>query len=416
MLSPKPATDWGPITRLLFRFFFAYWVLFIVPLPPLWLVLVPWIGRNVFHVEARVHYWFQAFNGGGDTVFNYVQVFCTIMLAAIVAAVWSVLDRKRADYMRLHLWLRVLVRFFLAAAMLVYGGGKIIPDQFPSPSLENLVRPAGETLRVEFLWMFMGASASYTIFTGAAEMLGGLLLTCRRTTLLGALICIGVLANVFMLNLGYDVPVKIFSFHLLGMAVFLAAPDLRRLANLVLFNRATEAALVRPLFARRWLHRAALGFRTILIVSLTALSLFLSYFDQTHYGDWAPRPPLYGIWEVSEFKTDGNIRPPLLTDGSRWRWVIVPQEGPLCIQLMDDSRHHYTLKLDASMRTIALARRNDPTWKGLLSYRGPESEHLSLEGAFGGSHVQAQLHKVDASRFLLVRHGFHWVHEPSFED
>jgi len=41
----------------------------------------------------------------------------------------------------------------------------------------------------------MGASASYTIFTGAAEMLGGILLTMRRTTLLGALVCIDVLGS-----------------------------------------------------------------------------------------------------------------------------------------------------------------------------------------------------------------------------
>lgn len=54
------------------------------------------------------------------------------------------------------------------------------------------------------LWNFIGASAAYTIFTGVAEVLGGLLLVARRTALLGALVCIGVMSNVVLLNFSYD--------------------------------------------------------------------------------------------------------------------------------------------------------------------------------------------------------------------
>ena len=83
----------------------------------------------------------------------------------------------------------------------------------------------------------MGASESYNVFTGAGEILGGLLLTTRRTTLLGAIVSLGVLGHVAMLNFSYDVPVKLFSLHLLAMAVFLIAPDLRRLATMFLMIR-----------------------------------------------------------------------------------------------------------------------------------------------------------------------------------
>jgi hypothetical protein len=410
----KTTTDWPPATRVLFRFAFAYLVLFIMPLPPLWLALVPWVGRQVFRVDASVRYWFQAFNGGGDTTFHYVQVFCTFVVAVAVTAVWTVVDRKRTNYVRLHEWIRAFIRFILATVLFVYGGGKLIPDQFPNPPLESLIRPAGEALPVEFLWTFMGASASYTIFTGAAEMLGGILLTMRRTTLLGALICIGVLGNVFMLNVGYDVPVKVLSFHLLVMAVFLAAPDLGRLANFFLLNRTVEPAVIRPRFARPWLNRSVLVFRTVVVIILAGLSLFVSWFHQTYYGDWAPRPPLYGIWEVSEFASDGNVRPPLLTDAERWRRVIFPQEGPVCIQFMDDSRKRYTLALDPGTRKLTLTRQ-DPTWKAKLSYQELDSGQLVLEGTLNGQQIRAKLQPADGDRFLLVRNGFHWVHEPSLD-
>src|SRR5690348_15350052 len=122
ILFTKTPIGWDPLTRVLFRFVFAYWVLFIIPLPPVWLAIVPWVGRHVFQVDASVRYWFQAFNGAGDTTFHYVQVFCTLVLAAAVATIWTVLDRKHSNYVRLHDWLRVVIRFFLAAAMFVYGG------------------------------------------------------------------------------------------------------------------------------------------------------------------------------------------------------------------------------------------------------------------------------------------------------
>ncbi len=407
--------DWGPAPRLLFRFVVVYLVLFLVPLPPLWLALVPRVGRHVFHVDASVRYWFQAFSGAGDTTFHYVQVFCVLVLSAATAAVWTVLDRNRLNYERLHDRLRIVVRFFLALAMFVYGGGKLIPDQFPRPALEDLVQPVGQTEPVTLLWTFMGASASYTIFTGAAEMLGGLLLTSRRTTLLGALVCIGVLANVLMLNLGYDVPVKLLSLHLLVMAVFMAAPDLGRLANLFLLNRPVEPAALRPLFVRPWLNRVTLVVRTVLVVTLAGLSLFVSYFHQRYYGDWAPRPPLYGIWDVSEFESEGKDRPPLLTDTGRWRRVIIPQEGPLCIQLMDDSRRRYGLEVDADTGRLALTRIQDPTQQAAFSYQEVEPGLLALEGTLDGCKVRARLRRADESRIPLVSHGFHWVHEPSFD-
>ena len=42
----------------------------------------------------------------------------------------------------------------------------------------------------------------------------------------GAILCVLVLSNVFALNIAYNVNVKLFSFNLLLMAIFLAAPEI----------------------------------------------------------------------------------------------------------------------------------------------------------------------------------------------
>jgi hypothetical protein len=77
-----------------------------------------------------------------------------------------------------------------------------------------------------------------------------LLLTARRTTFLGASVSFGVLSHVAVLNFSYDVSVKLFSLHLLAMALFLIAPDLGGIARMFVLNRPADSTLIRPLLCR----------------------------------------------------------------------------------------------------------------------------------------------------------------------
>ena len=415
---------WGLAQKVLLRFAFCYLVLYNLPFPldyvflstnvakpyqDLWNFIVPWVGEDLFNVDPSV-----LPNGSGDTTYNYVQVFCFLMLALAATAIWTFLDRKRANYARLHEWLRVYVRFALALTMIGYGAAKVIPSQFPAPSLDRLLQPYGDSSPMGLLWTFMGASLTYSVFGGLSEMLGGLLLISRRTTLLGALVSIGVMTNVVLLNFSYDVPVKLFSSHLLLMAIFLTLPDLRRLANLLVFNRRVEPAEIQPLFRRKWLQRGALALRTVFFVGFAIFLLNQAYQGTKQYGSRAPKPPLYGIWNVEDFVMDGQARPPLITDEARWRRVVFDYPGVIAIQLMGDSRQRYRLALDAGKKSLALTKRDDPKWQSRLSYRQPEPQFLAMEGTFDGHKVQARLRRVDESKFLLVSRGFHWINEYPF--
>src|SRR6185369_17105359 len=135
---------------------------------------------------------------------------------------------------RLHRHVYTYLRFYVASAMFSYGIQKVIPAQFLPLSLDRLVQTYGSSSPMGLLWTFMGASPAYEMFAGAAELLAGLLLIFRRTALLGALVTIGVMSNVVALNLAFDASIKIYASHLLLMAVFLAAPDARKLAGFFL--------------------------------------------------------------------------------------------------------------------------------------------------------------------------------------
>jgi len=420
----KDNPEWGPVQRALFRFLFSYLVLYSFPFPlnvipvygeildpsykEIWRTVVPWVGEHVLGVEVR-----SRLSAGGDSTYTYVLLFCSLILALAATAVWMLLDRRRVNDARLHAWLRVYVRFVLAAAMLRYGAEKVIPEQFGTPFPSELLQPIGASSPMRLLWTFMGASIPYVIFTGAAEMLGGLLLAARRTTLLGALVCIGVLSNVVLLNLSYDVPVKLYSSHLLLMAIVLAAPDLRRLASLFVWNRRVPPAEQRPLFASRQGNRAALVFRTVFILYVTVAALHESHENKGQFADTATRQRLYGIWEVEELAVDGAVRPLLVTDETLWRRLVFEWPGAIGIQYAHETEiRDYELRLDPGPHRYTLCC--DPEWKASISFQQVEPDVLALEGTVDGKPIRGRFRRLDNSRFPLLSRGFHWINERPF--
>lgn len=245
----------------------------------------------------------------------------------------------------------------------------------------------------------MGSSPLYESFTGLAEVLGGVLLLIPRTVLLGSLVCIADTAMVFLLNLSYDVPVKIYSFHYLVMAVFLAAPDLRRLADLFLFNRPVAPARTTPLFVRRKLDRAVqlllflFGVYTIVTGAIGSLERY----QRQH----APPPPLYGAWNAEEITLDGKDG---LLDPDGWRRLVFEKPDAVTVELMRGDRKACALMVDQAARRMTIAPQKLPGWRAELSYAEPEADVLVLEGTVDGRRLRARMRKIK-----FVEEKFHWV-------
>ena len=268
-LTTTPS-QWTRPQKWLFRFIAAYLFWYIFPFPitslpllealsqpinDIWNSISLWLGNDILQLEQTIS---TKMNGSGDKTIDYLINLSIILMSITTTIIWSILDRKRANYDALLYWLEVLVRYYLAATLISYGGAKIFKTQFPFPGLHRLIQPYGESSPMGLAWTFMGYSPSFNYFTGFGEAISGFLLFFRRTKVLGAFIGISVMSTIVMMNFGYDIPVKLYSSNLLLMLVLLLVSDGKRILNFFLLNKTVEPTKqVKPL-ANEKLHYAGL--------------------------------------------------------------------------------------------------------------------------------------------------------------
>ncbi|HME36084.1 MAG TPA: hypothetical protein VKF84_12680 [Candidatus Sulfotelmatobacter sp.] len=419
---------WGLASRVAFRFCFVYLGLFCLttaaiarlfttgwinpatlrPLRP----LIFWTAAHILHVRATLA--FEGNSGSQDDMFGWVLAFCLLVISVPATGIWSILDRRRENYVTLHKWFRLFIRFSLAGLMLSYGMFKVIPVQMPFPPLARLVKYFGDFSPMGVLWSSMGAAPAYEIFTGCAEVFGGLLLIVPRTAMLGALVCLAEMIQVFVLNMTYDVPVKLFTFHFILLALFLLAPDLPRLINFFFLNRTTAPPAQAQLFSTRRANRIALTVQILFGLWLVGMNAYGERQSWYKYGGGQPKSPLYGIWEVDQQTIDGQLRSPLLTDYGRWRRVIFDSPTRVAFQRIDDSFARYAATINVEDKTLVLNDDADKTWKANFTFARNAPDQLTLDGNMDGHETRLQLRLVDLNKFVLINRGFHWIQESRF--
>ncbi len=353
----------SPVTakRIAFRFLFLYFLLFFLTIP---------------------------FSGLADTRLRWWLCLGSGIVAGVVAVVSAALGWGRDRDDELSSGLRLLLRFALAVVMISSGIERLIPVQMPPPGPFDLLRRLGELNAMGLLWTFLGASKAFQSFTGAAGLVGGLLLLAPRTALLGALISGANLLMAVALSLCYDLPFKLYLFHLLLMSVLLIAPDLRRLMDLVLLNRIVEPAVEPPLSARGRLAQALLVLICLGVIGWSSQDAVRRYrlLDP-------PRPPLYGVWTVEDVagaSADAGVR--------QWRWVVFEDPGALDAVLKVGTRQRHALDLDWQGKRMVLDHRVE------LKLSEPEADVLVLSGLLNDQPMRARLR-----RMRLTTPWFHWI-------
>lgn len=433
-----PPPRWSLPTRIAFRFFFVYVLLFFLSesrimygllgvlgseLPAdaqtrqYYTVrpLVTWVADHILHVEAPLIEPVLS----GDQAFFWVLTLCWLAIALLVTTVWTALDRRRPHHETLYKWFFVVVRMCLAAQLFTYGFAKVFPLQMSLP-LTRLVEPFGDFGMQNVLWTQVGSSQPYEILLGCAEVTAAILLVIPRTALLGALLATVEMTQVLILDTTYQVPVKLFTFNLILLSLILVAPHAKRLAAFFVSDRAVGPSAQPRLFRTRRALRLALAGQLLFGAWLAGSQVHEDWKRWDVVGTSGPKPPLYGIWNVVRFQADGQDRPPLTTDAERWNRLIVDtmhpyQSGPVSSQRMDGSIVDYAATFAPAKPAITLARAGDPGWSGRLTFARPAQDELTLDGVLGKEKVHIELEKVDLDSFPIRHNGVRWVQDMPYE-
>ena len=378
-------SPWKPREKTLLHFCFLYFVIQTVPLD--WkfykdLFSINWLNPSFYKLFSLSRYAPQFFSLTGFANWGIAA-----LLAIAGTVVWRVRGKETGNNDTLLYWLRVILRYRLAAGVIAYGFIKLFPLQMPYPSLSNLHTNYGDFQAWKIYYHTIGITQGYERFLGAVEILAGILLLFRKTVTFGAGIVIGFTGNVFAANLAYDAGEQVYSAYLLVMALFLFAYDVPRLYNLLALQRYTVANKFQPVFDTARIRKIRIGLKL-------AFLLFVVLLGATTYANFVRHPyklPVtpgikgaYGFYNVREFTLNHKVIPYATTDSSRWQNVIFEKWATISIKIakpliLDNStgdafqeedidrnfesagvggRRYYAYTNDAAAHTLQLKNKN----------------------------------------------------------
>jgi hypothetical protein len=423
--TAEPA-HWTNTQKIAFRFFMIFFLLYIFFNPNGVLpysddlygkyivpfhIFIPWMAKHILHMANPVT---TFTNGSGDTTYDYLVILLMGVISVALAAIWSITGRNTRNYNKLFYWLTVVIRYYVGITMLSYGFVKVIKLQFPSPSFGRLLEPVGKMSPMGLAWTYLGYSTGFNYFAGLAEISVGLLFF-RKTSTLGAILGLVVAGNIMAINYCFDVPVKLLSTFLVLMCIFLLSRDSRRLINFFFKNKeALPANLTPHRFKTPWKNRVLTTLKCLLIAYTIFFDLKDSFSAEKQYGAKAPKPPLYGLYNVEAFVRNRDTLKPLTTDTTRWAKFIISYQGGAQIEMMNDSMTYYSLKPDVKKHTITASTYADTIHKYQLTYTTPKPDVMELRGTWKKDSIYVRLHKMDANNFPLMKRGFHWINEFPF--
>lgn len=410
ILSREYRERWSAVAKIIFRLLFLYSTLYIFMtfFGQAFGGLMWWFAETVLHWGADFS---TTPTGSGDTTFHYVQLIFVAICSVIGTLVWTVFDRKRAAYNQLAYWFRVGIRCYLFFFMMTYGFVKVFKIQFADIQLTKLLQPIGDLSPMGLAWTYMGHSVAYNLFVGMGEIIGGLLLLSRRTQTLGALVVIGVMGHVAMMNFTYDIPVKLFSVHLFFLAFLLLLSDGKRVINFLVLNKDTSS-ISEPIpstdTSYTWVIRGLKLFTLLIVIGMFT---FQSTTVMNTRSTAKIAAPFYGIWEVRTMVKNNDTLPPLKGDEYRWNYVILEHKRRALTITMSDVRKQYYTRLDTVQRRFGWHASEKDSIPFNFSYQFLGSDALQLEGVLETDTLSVLLVRKNIEDFELINRKFHWINE-----
>jgi hypothetical protein len=328
-------------------------------------VLAQWMG-NLIDAGTTEE---LSYHSGEDSLGMFYNLFNVLLISFIVYTAAFVVWRHKL--FSLLPYVKIYFRYYLAVMLLIYGFDKIYKYQFYYPEPNILYSDFKDVPQDLRYWSVMGTSYSYTLFAGLMEVVPGVLLLWRRTSLLGAALAFLVLGNVFMTNVGFDITIKTFSFFLLSMSLMLLLPYLKHLWLMFTGGKGEFSKEDQPIIYKKQYY---------IFIKVVAL-LIISYESQykliasgSFNDDNAARPELHGAYKVIE---GGDLN---------WEMIFFHRQGYFIVA--DSEGHFYDFILNVDKPKSILQLTTYDKEKLILKYE-INQDTLSIIDQSSGFSVKA---------------------------
>lgn len=355
------------------------------------------VGQLFFGLENVLR---PEMTGSGDTQMDWLNIVSIALLSTLISIILVFIGYIRRNIDSILNFIRVYLRFYLGLFLIFYGIAKLyLNGQFGQIELYHLDSTFGNKSPMGLLWTFMAYSREYTLFIGVIETLAGVLLLYKRSSLIGGLMGFAIMLNVFLLNMFYDVPVKIFSFHLLLCAFIIISPGIKKILLFLTGENAQPVALSFIEIGNKSVTIVFTVLKSILVVVLVGLDFFSFNEEMEQPADY-----LDGVYRIESIEYSNDSIPAL-----KWEKIMF---NSLYGSVTDYSgtRNQLELQIDTTKKIVNFNFRLDST---LMSfnyelYAGDSVEFTNIQEADTIRVFTKRLQKDD---FLLMNRGFHWVSE-----
>lgn len=418
-------STWSNSKKIGFRFFFTYFSLFIFfenngaypffeNLSGLFnhflYKFIPWVGETIFGITQTIR---VGPNGSGDTTYDYLLIFTVFFVSILSTIIWSLLDTKRINYLKMYYWLTLAIRLYVGLMLINYGMVKVIQLQFSAPSMSRLTQTFGDASPMGLAWTFLGFSKGYNMFMGIAEI-AAVLLIFRRTMTFGLIITLMTTANVMAVNYFYDVPVKILSTHLFLMSSFLLARDFNKLCQFFFFKKTVSLAVIPKPNFKKGFNRFLLVFKILLLTYALGYGAYNTLESKEKYRGDGAKSILEGFYEVNELKiNNAKVDLTFKSDITGWKYLMVEGNRFAQIRFGNNKKNWFKIKIDSIKKELELTDYRDSLNVYNLKYNEGAKFNFYLKGIVKKDTISIKLKRTKnyQEKFLLTNRGFHWINE-----
>lgn len=278
-----------------------------------------------------------------------------------------------------------LVRWSVAFVLLIYGFAKLTHAQFTILDSE-LDKPMGHVSGFWLTWYYFGYSSVYGAVIALSQIAGAILLTFRKTTLLGACLLFPVVVNIVLVDIFYRVDLAA-----LLMAIFV----LIGLIILLLIHKQELIDLFwhqqNLLFARIPSGRRFSAVKWIVRLTLILIAAGGAYWT-ANFNNRVPTI-LDGTWDVV------MVEPPIASQKIPSTIFFERNRAGLCVfKFADGTYKSHNFEVDEKTRVLRIWQDRSRQGSAILEAHYKISPHdLSLDGKFSGSddEVTMNLQKRD---------------------